>query len=96
MTALTARVVHHNHCQRPNLAVNNNDDDDTVSLDDMMPASNQSSNETDISFSNSPQFTGEINHTKDGEKLCVICGDRASGYHYNALSCEGCKGEILC
>jgi hypothetical protein len=27
------------------------------------------------------------------EELCRICGDRASGYHYNALSCEGCKGE---
>ncbi len=26
------------------------------------------------------------------EELCLICGDRASGYHYNALSCEGCKG----
>ncbi|KAH9492466.1 hypothetical protein Btru_029169 [Bulinus truncatus] len=26
------------------------------------------------------------------EELCKICGDRASGYHYNALSCEGCKG----
>ena len=28
------------------------------------------------------------------EELCRICGDRASGYHYNALSCEGCKGNI--
>jgi hypothetical protein len=27
------------------------------------------------------------------EELCLICGDRASGYHYNALSCEGCKGR---
>ena len=32
------------------------------------------------------------NKTTD-EELCLICGDRASGYHYNALSCEGCKGE---
>lgn len=23
---------------------------------------------------------------------CVVCGDRASGFHYNAFSCEGCKG----
>jgi len=29
----------------------------------------------------------------DTEELCLICGDRASGYHYNALSCEGCKGN---
>ncbi|XP_006769465.1 PREDICTED: bile acid receptor [Myotis davidii] len=33
------------------------------------------------------------------DELCVVCGDRASGYHYNALTCEGCKGlltEIQC
>jgi len=30
----------------------------------------------------------------DTEELCLICGDRASGYHYNALSCEGCKGNM--
>lgn len=27
------------------------------------------------------------------EELCLVCGDRASGYHYNALTCEGCKGN---
>lgn len=27
------------------------------------------------------------------EELCLVCGDRASGYHYNALTCEGCKGR---
>ncbi|CAK9303182.1 unnamed protein product [Gordionus sp. m RMFG-2023] len=29
---------------------------------------------------------------KPQEELCLVCGDRASGYHYNALTCEGCKG----
>ena len=29
------------------------------------------------------------------EELCLVCGDRASGYHYNALTCEGCKGEFI-
>merc|ERR1712117_622022 len=26
------------------------------------------------------------------QELCLVCEDRASGYHYNALACEGCKG----
>lgn len=29
------------------------------------------------------------------EELCLVCGDRASGYHYNALTCEGCKGTLM-
>lgn len=32
---------------------------------------------------------------KGQDELCVVCGDRASGYHYNALTCEGCKGDRL-
>uniref|UniRef100_A0A4X2KS07 Nuclear receptor subfamily 1 group H member 4 n=1 Tax=Vombatus ursinus TaxID=29139 RepID=A0A4X2KS07_VOMUR len=38
----------------------------------------------------------KLNHSsvriKGQEELCVVCGDKASGYHYNALTCEGCKG----
>ncbi|OXB68452.1 hypothetical protein ASZ78_000389, partial [Callipepla squamata] len=44
-----------------------------------------------------------LNHSslrlKGQEELCVVCGDKASGYHYNALTCEGCKGlltEVQC
>ncbi|XP_051963911.1 bile acid receptor-like isoform X2 [Xyrauchen texanus] len=29
---------------------------------------------------------------KGQDELCLVCGDKASGYHYNALTCEGCKG----
>ncbi|CAG2168562.1 unnamed protein product [Oppiella nova] len=28
---------------------------------------------------------------KDLVKLCVICGDRATGYNFNAVCCESCK-----
>ncbi|XP_053907122.1 nuclear receptor subfamily 1 group I member 3 isoform X2 [Cuculus canorus] len=26
------------------------------------------------------------------EKVCAVCGDRATGYHFHVMSCEGCKG----
>ncbi|XP_064417159.1 bile acid receptor isoform X1 [Latimeria chalumnae] len=35
---------------------------------------------------------GTLTGRVKGEELCVVCGDKASGYHYNALTCEGCKG----
>ncbi|XP_052561446.1 nuclear receptor subfamily 1 group I member 3-like isoform X1 [Tympanuchus pallidicinctus] len=25
-------------------------------------------------------------------KVCAVCGDRATGYHFHVMSCEGCKG----
>ncbi|XP_056401804.1 nuclear receptor subfamily 1 group I member 3-like [Hyla sarda] len=26
------------------------------------------------------------------ERLCSVCGDKANGYHFHVLTCEGCKG----
>lgn len=30
--------------------------------------------------------------SEDEPRNCVVCGDRATGYHFHALTCEGCKG----
>ncbi|XP_075053581.1 nuclear receptor subfamily 1 group I member 2 [Mixophyes fleayi] len=36
---------------------------------------------------------GTVDDEDDGEpKICRVCGDRATGYHFNVMTCEGCKG----
>ncbi|KPJ06186.1 Ecdysone receptor [Papilio machaon] len=59
-----------------------------ISREELSPASSINGCSTD----------GDARRQKKGpaprqqEELCLVCGDRASGYHYNALTCEGCKG----
>ncbi|XP_016055595.1 PREDICTED: nuclear receptor subfamily 1 group I member 2 [Miniopterus natalensis] len=34
-------------------------------------------------------------NTEEGDRgphVCRVCGDKATGYHFNVLTCEGCKG----
>ncbi|PIO29707.1 hypothetical protein AB205_0169380 [Aquarana catesbeiana] len=42
-----------------------------------------------------PRISHSTIRMKGHEELCVVCGDKASGYHYNALTCEGCKGKQM-
>lgn len=55
----------------------------------MSPPSSINGNALD-SFRESRRNRGPS--SRQQEELCLVCGDRASGYHYNALTCEGCKG----
>ncbi|TMS13341.1 hepatic nuclear factor 4, beta isoform X1 [Larimichthys crocea] len=36
--------------------------------------------------------TSSLSHPKGGRTQCSICADRATGKHYGASSCDGCKG----
>ncbi|KAL2775809.1 bile acid receptor isoform 5 [Daubentonia madagascariensis] len=66
-----------------------------------MPAETLYQGDTDVAevpVTKKPRMGTSAGRIK-GDELCVVCGDRASGYHYNALTCEGCKGlltEIQC
>ncbi|XP_012967276.1 bile acid receptor isoform X3 [Mesocricetus auratus] len=60
-----------------------------------MPAETVYQGETEVSempVTKKPRMATAAAGRIKGDELCVVCGDRASGYHYNALTCEGCKG----
>lgn len=60
--------------------------------EDLSPSS--SLNDYGVNDCSDPKRAKKGPTPRQQEELCLVCGDRASGYHYNALTCEGCKGKI--
>ena len=52
------------------------------------------SSEERRSFSNFHRSPANFDDDDDDDswKVCGVCNDKATGYHFNALTCEGCKG----
>lgn len=41
-------------------------------------------------------MVGYIPSYLDKDEPCVVCGDKATGYHYRCITCEGCKVRHHC
>lgn len=54
--------------------------------------SNRSSMQSSsFAFSGANSLHGDDDED-DSWKICGVCNDKATGYHFNAMTCEGCKG----
>ncbi|XP_010591311.2 nuclear receptor subfamily 1 group I member 2 [Loxodonta africana] len=47
-------------------------------------------NEEADSASGNPTISAD--EENGGPQICRVCGDKATGYHFNVMTCEGCKG----
>ncbi|XP_007908698.1 vitamin D3 receptor B [Callorhinchus milii] len=45
-----------------------------------------------MAVSSSAYQSGDEEFDRNGPRICGVCGDKATGFHFNAMTCEGCKG----
>lgn len=57
------------------------------------PEQASSTKSEDLALDQSSCESRKISEGQD--RICLICGDKANGVHYNVLSCEGCKSFFL-
>ena len=58
---------------------------DTSSMRDAAPKQGLSTDSEEVNESSA-------NHNSSVTTECVVCNDKATGYHYGVFTCEGCKG----
>ncbi|XP_058247788.1 nuclear receptor subfamily 1 group I member 2 isoform X2 [Hemibagrus wyckioides] len=56
------------------------------------PAYRMSSDSRELDDSGVEEGPREEPEEDDEPRVCQVCGDTATGYHFNAMTCEGCKG----